>query len=75
MTTQSGLDILRDFIKELYTEFKGNKEKYLEYLDNQIDMAREINFKYSNEDFMPVIEQTLVIKREFVATLLNQKID
>ena len=70
-----GTDILREVSKELYCNFNGDKEKYIESIDNEISMAETINIKYGNDSFEPVVLNKLIAKREIVSILFQLKID
>ena len=70
-----GADILREVSKELYNDFAGDKEKYVESIDNEIELADSINLKYGTDSFEPVAINKLIAKREIVSILHQLKID
>lgn len=70
-----GVDIFREISKELYNDYDGDKEKYLESLDGEIVLAENLNMKYGNDTFEPVLINKIIAKREIVSILLQLKID
>lgn len=61
--------ILREFIKEYYTDFDGNSEAYRAYLNDMEDRMDEMNDKFSEESPKPFNIGSVMAKRLLLAVV------